>query len=84
MLAECCPLYPYYDTWQYFISFVHYLDPNRISNLEGMRRLGDWPRWENGSRRMLNFFETGEALITDDRRQEAYEYFKANVAGFKI
>ncbi len=84
MLAEKWPAYPYYDIWQYYISFVYYLNPNQLSGMDKARSLLEWPRWENDSRKIVEFQQYGEAIAKDEARQAPYDYFRSVWSLFRI
>lgn len=66
------PVVPYEAIIQYYISFVNFLDPNTLSdNVD----LPNWPQWDRDSKKMLEFRDNATAVVTDDARQEAFEYF---------
>ena len=54
------------STW---ISFVHNLDPNE----HGME-LPHWPQYDQQTKQMFHFQESGPDIITDDYRAEAMNY----------
>ncbi|OJJ43642.1 hypothetical protein ASPZODRAFT_154477 [Penicilliopsis zonata CBS 506.65] len=57
----------------YYFSFVYELDPNAAGTYM------DWPEWETSNLTLMNFNADDAALITDDFRQEAYEFIVANI-----
>ena len=92
MLASGRPEVPYAHVLQYYVSFVHYLDPNGIAEAEagvgvgtGRRRaLTPWPRWTPEDRRMIQLNADGESVIRDDFRAQSYEYFKGIISELKV
>jgi carboxylesterase type B len=62
----------------YYISFVNNLDPNAIQNLI------TWPQYTTSTKKLMNFNLLSNSLITDDFRQDAYEYLSAHVSNFRV
>ncbi|KAH8880054.1 alpha/beta-hydrolase [Thozetella sp. PMI_491] len=69
----------------YYLNFAYNLDPNDGSGGErprggpGTGNLMEWPEWSNG-KAMMNFDANSAKLITDDFRQESFEFILANAA----
>lgn len=58
----------------YYINFINSQDPN-----VGARGYMNWPRWGD-SLQLVNFFCQNASLLTDDFRQESYEFITQNIA----
>lgn len=65
----------------YYYNFIANLDPN-----EGNTEYPDWPQWEDtGSGNQLAwFFANSQSTLTDDFRNESYQYIVANIDAFHI
>ena len=73
-------IYPNYASasfHSYYLSFVYTMDPNNGSSYM------DWPRWSE-SNELLNTYATGAVLISDDFRNDTYEFLVENVASLHI
>ncbi|KAF2098829.1 alpha/beta-hydrolase [Rhizodiscina lignyota] len=66
---------------QYIVSFVHHLDPNVISKMDGgARGLPEWPRYGKKNKDMMQFTDQGLQIGKDDFRQEAFNYFSSQIS----
>lgn len=65
---------------QYLISFVHHLNPNVISMIDGgSRPLPNWPNYKKGTKDMMQFTDHGLEIGQDNFRQEAFDYFNSKL-----
>ncbi|KAJ5248601.1 extracellular lipase [Penicillium chermesinum] len=61
----------------YYYSFVYDLDPNsRAGNYM------EWPQW-SANKTLMNFYKDHAVLLTDDFREDAGEFFQANIGSFR-
>lgn len=65
----------------HYISFVYYQDPNVISI---NAPLTYWPQYSTWNPVLLNLLNTGNALIQDDFRQEASDFFESTISQFRL
>ncbi|KAF1816561.1 acetylcholinesterase/Butyrylcholinesterase [Eremomyces bilateralis CBS 781.70] len=73
------PNYASRSIHSYYFSFVYNLDPN-----EGDHTYMKWPQWNDGKKKLMNFFANKAELINDDFRQDSYEYILEHRAELKI
>ncbi|KAI3324750.1 alpha/beta-hydrolase [Xylariaceae sp. AK1471] len=83
MIATGYPTIPYKHVLQYYISFVNYLDPNRIMGANGSN-LTYWPRWTLDGKDVIQLGADGELIIRDDFREKSYAYFRSIMSQLKI
>lgn len=70
------------DAFQrYYISFVNHLDPNAMGTDGAMI---PWPQYNTSAPELLNFDVKGQKVISDDFRQEAYDYLIAHESNFRL
>ncbi|KAJ4301982.1 hypothetical protein N0V88_002113 [Collariella sp. IMI 366227] len=62
------------STRSYFLNFVHHLDPNG----KGDTGFQKWPRWSEGHK-MVQIFAKKGGMLTDDFRQDSYEWIAKNL-----
>ncbi|KAJ6088223.1 secreted lipase [Penicillium sp. IBT 16267x] len=65
-------------THAYYFSFVYDLDPN--SKATGYM---NWPQWST-NQSLMNFYSDHGALLTDNFREDTFDFLKTNVASFHI
>jgi carboxylesterase type B len=58
----------------YFLNFVYELDPNG----KGNTGFATWPKWSEGHK-MVQIFANRGALLSDDFRQDSYEWIAKNI-----
>ncbi|KAF4550949.1 Carboxylesterase-like protein 10 [Elsinoe fawcettii] len=63
----------------YWISFVNHLDPNTIK----VPGRVEWPRYEKGQGRILNFGLEKNVVEPDTYRQEAFEFWDREISTFR-
>jgi len=61
----------------YYLSFVHTMDPNNGSSY------ADWPQWSD-DKQLMNFNAADAVLLADDFRSESYDWLSANVGNLHV
>lgn len=61
----------------YYYSFIYNLDPNKDSGLT------KWPQWSE-SKQLVQFKPLNNDIISDNFRQDSYDYLKENVGNLYI
>ncbi|KAI9697473.1 MAG: hypothetical protein M1820_007808 [Bogoriella megaspora] len=63
----------------YYINFVNNLDPNQGTGT----KYTNWPQWTDGNQ-LLNMYPLYSTFVSDDFRNDAYEWLVANVESLKV
>jgi carboxylesterase type B len=85
MFASGYPAVPYKNILRYYISFVNYLDPNRITGgCHDGNRSTQWPRYTVEDKQMIQFGVDGESILRDDFRAGSYAYFKKVISQLRL
>lgn len=71
------PNYASRSIHEYYLSFVHHLDPN------ARKKFMNWPQWGKGNQ-LMHFFADKGALLKDDFRGKAFEYIVQNIPALHI
>ncbi|VUC29770.1 unnamed protein product [Clonostachys rosea] len=72
LMSSGQPSVPYQAILQYYISFINFLDPNKLGQ---NGEVPNWPQWDTNGKKMMEFRDNATSVVTDNARQEAYEYF---------
>jgi carboxylesterase type B len=72
------PVAAYEHILQYYISFIYYQDPNKISHQNcGGKKLIEWPRWNSVDRYLIQFNDGDDEVIVEDFRETAFDYLRS-------
>lgn len=71
---------PTVSVQSYYISFVNKLDPNALGTDSP---LVEWPQWTE-QKQLLNLQIASNELLSDDFREDSFEYLRENASGFRV
>lgn len=65
----------------FFLNFCNHMDPNK-----GVKEdyLVDWPQWEDGKRKVVEFAGAENGVLDDDFRAGAGEFLRENLESFRL